>query len=169
MEKNSTRRCSLRKGFSLMELMITVIIITALAAVAVPQYKKAVLKSRFSALYPIVQPLAQGQESYYLNQGEYAKDLSALDVSLPGMASGTTSTLQDGTQVKLGVEDNHIYVRAEKGNNALMIYQNHSPNFAGETHCEALIEDDLANWLCEKGLQGTLVGQKFGPNGQKSG
>ena len=150
------------RGFTLIELLVVVLIIGILSAVAVPQYKKAVLKSRFSALYPIAQPLAQGQESYYLNQGEYAEDLSALDVSLPGMASGKTAALQDGTQVKLGVEDNHIYVRAEKGNNALMIYQNHSPNFAGETHCEAKLDDDLANWLCDKGLEGTFVGNKYG-------
>ena len=149
-------------AFTLIELLVVVLIIGILAAVAVPQYKKAVLKSRFSTLYPIAQSLAQGQESYYLNQGEYAEDLAALDVSVPGNSSGKTTTLQDGTQVKLGVEENHIYVRADKGNNALMIYQNHSPNFAGETHCEAKQDDDLANWLCEKGLDGTFVGNKFG-------
>ena len=43
-----------------------------------------------------------------------------------------------------------------------MIYQSHSPNFAGETHCEAKQDDTLANWLCEKGLEGTFVGKKFG-------
>ena len=106
--------------------------------------------------------LAQAQESFYLSAGDYAENLSELDVSVPGNPTGKTTTLSDGTQIKLGVEDNHIYVRSEKGDNALMIYQNHSPNFAGETHCEAKQDDTLANWLCEKGLQGTLVGNKYG-------
>ena len=149
-------------AFTLIELLVVVLIIGLLAAVAVPQYKKAVLKSRFKTLYPVARSLAQAQESYYLGTGDYAENLSELDVSVPGNPTGQTTTLSDGTQVKLGAEENHVYVRAEKGDNALMIYQNHSPNFAGETHCEAKQDDTLANWLCEKGLDGTFVGNKFG-------
>ena len=150
------------RAFTLMELLVVVLIIGVLAAVAVPQYKKAVLKSRFKTLYPVARSLAQAQESYYLGTGDYAENLSELDVSVPGDPTGQTTTLSDGTQVKLGAEENHVYVRAEKGDNALMIYQNHSPNFAGETHCEAKLDNTLANWLCEKGLDGTFVGNKFG-------
>ena len=150
------------KGFTLIELLVVVLIIAILAAVAGPQYKKAVLKSRFSNLYPVAQSLAQAQENFYLSAGDYAENLSELDISVPGDPTGQTTTLSGGTQVKLGVEDNHIYVRAEKGDNALTIYQKHSPNFAGETHCEAKQNDTLANWLCKDSLQGTFVGNKFG-------
>ena len=37
-------------GFTLVEVLVVVVIIAVLAAVAVPQYQKAVLKSRFSSL-----------------------------------------------------------------------------------------------------------------------
>jgi len=164
-------RCQIKFGmtslcnngaFTLIELLVVVLIIGILATVAVPQYQKAVLKSRFHTLYPVTQGLAQAQEIFYLGNGEYADDLAKLDVAAVGNATGQTVTLPKDIQVKLGVEDNHIYVRAEKDDNALMIYQNQSPNFAGETHCEAKLDNTLANWLCEKGLDGMFVGNKFG-------
>ena len=153
-----------KSGFSLMELLVTVVIIVVLVGVAVPQYERAILKSRFSTVFSIVQAISQGQELYYSGQREYAEDLADLDVSVPGNPSGKTAALQGGVTVKLGVEENHIYVRGEKDHNALMIYQKHSPNFAGERHCEAKEDDKDANWLCEKGMEGTFIGSKFGYN-----
>ena len=61
------------RAFTLMELLVVVLIIGVLAAVAVPQYKRAVLKSRFSTLMPVANSLAKGNEVYYLSQGEYSK------------------------------------------------------------------------------------------------
>ena len=149
-------------GFALMELLVAVLIVGVLAAVAVPMYKKAVVKSRFTTMIPLAKAIADAQEMYYLGKGDYAENLGELDVSIPGNPTGTTPTLADGTQIKLGVEENHVYVRSEKENNALMMYQKNSPNFAGETHCEAKQDNTLANWLCEKGLGGTFVGNKYG-------
>ena len=42
-----------RQGFTLMEVLIVVLIVAILSAVAVPQYQRAVMKSRYSALMPI--------------------------------------------------------------------------------------------------------------------
>ena len=142
-------------AFTLIELLVVVLIIGILAAVAVPQYQKAVLKSRFSTLMPLAKNLWEGNEVFYLNNGEYADTTDELDVSAPA---------DPNAQVTLGNEETHQYVQATNPNisNRLTMYQKHSPNFAGEVHCEALLNDDRANWLCQDSLQGTFVGNKFG-------
>jgi len=71
-------------GFTLIELLVVVLIIGILAAVALPQYQKAVLKSRLAALKPMVSSIAQAADVYYMANGTFPWDqLDALDVDIP--------------------------------------------------------------------------------------
>ncbi len=68
---------------TLIEMLVVVLIIGILAAIAVPQYQKAVMKSRFTQLKILASAIAQAQEEYYLANGEYASDINSLSISIP--------------------------------------------------------------------------------------
>lgn len=90
-------------GFTLIELLVVVLIIGILSAVALPQYTKAVEKSRAAGLMPLLRALDDANQRYYLANGVYSVDLTSFDVDLPAnfiladdhaSASGNRSLVQ---------------------------------------------------------------------------
>ncbi len=66
------------KGFTLIELMITVAILAILASIAYPSYVEQVRKSKRTDAKTALYKIAQQQEEYFIQNMSYAADLATL-------------------------------------------------------------------------------------------
>ena len=73
-----------KKGFTLMELLIVVVIIGILTSIALPMYKKAVERSRASDALTTLKAVAQSEHDWFLVKNNYTTDFANLDIDLAG-------------------------------------------------------------------------------------
>ena len=71
-------------GFTLIELLVVVLIIGILAAMALPQYFKAVERSRMTEAVTLMDSVAKAQRRKFMQTNRYADDFRGLDVSPKG-------------------------------------------------------------------------------------
>jgi len=95
----------MKKGFTLIELLVVVLIIGILTSIALPQYDRAVKRSKGAKMITLGRSLADAVNRYYLEKGSYSGlgyesdggyraglDLSKLDIDfVSGFSAGLGS------------------------------------------------------------------------------
>ncbi len=79
-----------KKGFTLTELLVVVLVMAILASIAVPLYTKTVRKSYASDAMGVLSSAAQKQENYFINNGKYADGFTQLGAPVKGLEGDKT-------------------------------------------------------------------------------
>jgi prepilin-type N-terminal cleavage/methylation domain-containing protein len=88
-----------RKGFTLVELAVVIVIIGVLAAFGVPKFLHSVEKSKAAEAFNYLSTVQSAQERYLAQNGKYATAIDDLDIKLPTpqyFTVGTMSETHDG-------------------------------------------------------------------------
>jgi len=144
--KSGLSGCLNAKGFTLIELLVVVLIIGILAAVALPQYQKAVEKARATEAITILKSVKESQERFYLANGSYATKFEELDISLPGtIVTEREIRLSSGWRIDI---DTHFAFAQHKLNaNTFVFGYDHAWNGAKTCHAEQ--GNAVANQVCK--------------------
>jgi type IV pilus assembly protein PilA len=70
-----------RKGFTLVELAVVIVIIGVLAAFGVPRFLKSVERTKASEAFAYLSAVRSAQERYIAKEGIYADDVTKLDIT----------------------------------------------------------------------------------------
>ena len=147
-------------GFTLIELLVVVLIIGILAAVAVPQYQKAVLKTRYATLKDLTYSLARAQEVYYLANGVYATDFEELSIDMPAGKLDTSTA--DRYNYDWGAcvlkPQKMVFCTDSRAKMQLQVKYDHAYEEAGVRDCIAFSGDinDIRNQLCRQESGGSV-------------
>ena len=76
MERGQPR--SARRGFTLVELLIVVVIIGIIAAIAIPKFANTKGKAYYAAMRSDLRNLTTAEESYFYDHAKYSSDLDSL-------------------------------------------------------------------------------------------
>lgn len=168
MPKRYMHQLDKAKGFTMMELLVTVLLIAILAGTAMPLYMKVVEKQKGTEAVNLLASIGKAQERYFAVNETYTTDFADLDVDL---VDCDTKSAANGNSLKTkyfvffldGTNDNISKVQAtRRGNESYILERNYTTgsvcckndNTADGDICEVL---DLEDNSCEADTDTTPV------------
>lgn len=128
------------KGFTLLELMVVMLIVTVLSVITLPMTISAVGKAKETEAKQSLSAIGQGQQAYFFEHGTFSTALNDLDIGVSGKYySFEEPLLINSTVVKQGA----IGINARQANTReyqLGIY--YDSNSFSLVLCQGLTEND---------------------------
>ena len=148
----------MKKGFTLIELLVVVLIIGILAAIALPQYKSAVERTKYALSQQMTRSLADAAERYYLANGKYATNFDDLDITLPGTYTPVSTTTREYSWGRCSISSENVFCLTNQPLTYYQIYHKYSNGRwvpAGSKVCVAYGTNlnNVGNRLCKRETQ----------------
>jgi prepilin-type N-terminal cleavage/methylation domain-containing protein len=105
-----------RSGFTLLEVLFTVLIVAILAAVAVPLYTNSKTSSETTTCKNNIQAIATAESKYKFDNGSYSTANAATDLLSEGLAAWPACPLAGG-----------VYTVVTSGTGVKVSCSNHTP------------------------------------------
>ena len=156
-----------RAGFTLIELLVVVLIAGILAAVALPQYEKAVMNARFAQVVTAGESIYKAAELYYMAQGKWPTSLYALSITMPGAVFSGNIVQGNNFSCYLAAGQENLAHMAPSVQ-CYVLDGNRDGNYGwrrffdaheGKRYCYALASSDRVNAFCQ-----TIGEYKFANN-----
>ena len=138
-------------GFTLIELLVVVLIIGILAAVALPQYRLAVEKSRAMQAVTFLKAWKDAEEIYYMANGVYAEEFEALGMVPPQNIDEffMVNNVQEAAYGRFALQHReHNYLLIYSGDYRTTSADIPPEVLSGALYCYSLQADDTGRRLC---------------------
>ncbi len=154
-----------KNGFTLIELLVVVLIIGILASIAVPQYQKAVDKSKYTQAMTLMDNIYKAQDVYFLINNRYTWHWDELGADVPAPKSTSVSSETETYTYQWGYCYLHYtnygvcYVKLSNSESAgykMRWGHKHSPQHLTECWANPTASE-RANALCQN-VTGTTTG-----------